>query len=112
MPHLIAERHFKLAGSTDSLKFAVFVHPSSSALFFIHSPWLSSQTPLNELCVKATLEGDAIRLELTNGKNPLIHQSWAIDPAELTELIAYFRTLGYRMEDCDPFGLAEKEATH
>lgn len=74
-------------------------------LLFLHSKFLSSQLPLNNIGVSITHETRSVSISFQLFESPT-YQRWSIASHEFNELVAYFTSIGFTISNPDPHGYA------
>lgn len=73
-----------------------------NTLLFIHSDFISSQLPINQIGVNITHQGHNVSLAFPQGSSQA-YQNWFLAKTEYHKAIDYFRSLGFPVPNPDPF---------
>lgn len=71
-------------------------------LLFIHSDFISSQLPINQIGVMILHQGDSVSVAFSLIGSQA-YQNWFVAKTEYRKAIDYFRTLGFPTPNPDPF---------
>lgn len=101
IPNERMAKSFKLLNSKHEIRFALF-KSTDTELLFIHSDFLSSQLPINQIAAIVTKHPKCTHLQLTSTQNPNIHSSWHFADTEYEGIKNYFKNLGFPVHAIHP----------